>query len=61
MNPATNGLLCQGLPTSDVGRKSIPATVLQGLAFLGSRQRELSHGLCHDTQPLASALVPAGI
>lgn len=60
MNPATNGLLCQGLRTSGVCRRSIPATALQDLAFLGSRQRQLSHGLCHDTQPLASMLVPRG-
>lgn len=54
MNPATNGLLCQGFPTAGTGRKSVPAMVLRGWPSPGSRQREMPHGSCSDTQSLAS-------
>lgn len=52
MNPATKSLLSQSFPTSGTDRKSVSAMVLQGLAFPGSRQRELPHSPHHDTQPL---------
>lgn len=56
MNPATNGLLCQGFPTPGAGRKSIPAAVLQGLAFPESRQQDLPHG---RSRALTPSLSPA--
>lgn len=50
MNPATNGLPYQCFPTPGVGTKSIPAMVLRGLAFPGSRSKSC---------PTARALTPS--